>query len=94
MVCFGLVPVVGAIGFTYAKLTGNGFFLIGFLIPYVPGSLIACVLGAVFAAKAYRNLPANHKGRRILTAVIFLTAIAVLLCLAFLAYVQNILSRP
>ena len=70
LVCFALVVVVGVFGFGYAKLTNNGFFLIGFLIPYVLCSLIGCVLGAVFAAKAYRKLPANHKGRHILTAVI------------------------
>ena len=94
LVCFGLVVVVGVFGFGYAKLTNNGFFLIGFLIPYIPCSLIGCVLGAVFAAKAYRNLPADHKGRHILTAVISLAVIGVLLCVAFAVYIETTLSRP
>ncbi len=94
VVCFGSVVVVGVLGFGYAKLTNNGFALIGFLIPYVPGSLIACVLGGVFAVKAYRNLPANHRGRHILTAMICLAVILVLLCLALVANIQTTLSRP
>ena len=94
LVCFGLVLIVGVFGFGYAKLTNNGFFLIGFLIPYVPGSLIGCVVGAVFAVKAYRNLPASDKGRHILTTVISLTVIGVLLCLAFVAHIESTLSRP
>jgi len=94
LVCFGLVLVVGVFGFGYAKLTNNGFFLLGFLVPYVPGSLIGCVVGAVFAAKAYRKLPPNHRGRHLLTAVISLAVIGVLLCLAFVAHIEATLSRP
>jgi hypothetical protein len=94
LVCFGLVLLAGALGFGHAKLTNNGFFLIGFLIAYVPCSLVACVVGGVFAAKAYRVLPANHKGRRILTTVISLAVLGVAACLLLALSISSSLSRP
>ncbi len=94
LVCFGLVLLVGVLGFARAKLTNNGFFLIGFLIAYVPCSLVACIVGAVFAVKAYRVLPADHNGRHILTAVISLAVLGVAACLLLALNISSSLSRP
>ena len=87
LVCFGLVLIVGAIGFSSAK---NGFSLIGFLIRFIPCSLIACALGTVFAVKAYRGLPSNHKGKHLLTAVILLVVLGIALCLLLAVEINSI----
>jgi uncharacterized membrane protein (UPF0136 family) len=85
LVCFGSVLLLGVLGFAYAKLTNNGIGLIGFLIFYVPFSLLALVLGAVFAVKAYAVLPAKHWGKCFLTAAIALVVVLLLICFAVFA---------
>ena len=93
LICFGLIVVSGVIGYGHAVLTKNGFFLIGFLIPYIPFSLAACAMGTVFAVKAYRGLPPKHQGRMVLTTAI---ALAVLVLATFLLLLRNVysISRP
>ena len=82
VLCFGLVPVVGVLGFV---LTGNGFSFFGFLLAYIPFCLVISVVGAVFAAKAYAGLPSDHWGRIALAASIALAILGVLLgCLVFI----------
>ncbi len=94
LACFGLVLIVGAIGFGNAIMTNNGFALIGFLVPYILFSLVACVVGTVFAVKAYRGLPPNHKGRNVLTVVLSLAVLGVVLCLLLVANFSSTFSRP
>ncbi len=91
LVCFGLVLVAGLGGLVGTK---NGFAFIGFLLAYVPSALIVSVVGAVFAVKAYRLLPAAHKGRHILTAVMSLAVLAVLGMLLLMAHLEHTLARP
>jgi divalent metal cation (Fe/Co/Zn/Cd) transporter len=80
LICFGSVVVLGVFGFGYAKLTNNGFALIGFLVFYVPFSLFASALGAVFAVKAFTNKPSNHWVKYVLFGAIVVAGAFILIC--------------
>lgn len=81
--------LLGFFGSTYAALTNNGIAFIGFLLFYIPFSLLALVLGAVFAAKAYAVLPAKHWGKYLLTAAITLVVLLLLICFALIAELNS-----
>jgi len=71
LICFGLVLVVGALGFGSAAIKHNGFALIGFMQFYVPFSLVACIVGVTLYTKAYKSLPSGHWGKVLLGIFLF-----------------------
>ena len=89
LTCFGLALLLGAFGFAYAKLANNGIWLIGFLLFYVPFSLVALVLGGVFTVRAYAALPAGHWGKYLLIATIALVVLLLLICLALITELNS-----
>jgi hypothetical protein len=80
LICFGSAVGLGLLAFGYAKLTNNGIFLIGFLLFFVPFSVVALILGAIFSIKAYGALPARHWGRYALAAAIALVVVLLIIC--------------
>jgi hypothetical protein len=66
-----LLPVfiTGISGFGYAYVNHNGIFLLGFLLVFVPISLLALLVGVIFSARACQKVPKGHWGRKYLGAL-------------------------